>query len=55
MVGIWFSAVYLSHHYVVDVLAGMLCATIGITLFNLLYTKAKWFNRFIDNYYILVK
>ncbi|MDB5142194.1 MAG: PA-phosphatase [Mucilaginibacter sp.] len=55
MIGIWFSAVYLSHHYVVDVLAGMLCAAIGITLFNLLYTKAKWFNRFIDRYENLVK
>jgi hypothetical protein len=55
MIGIWFSAVYLSHHYVVDVLAGILCAATGITLFNLLYTKAKWFNRFIDNYYNLVK
>jgi hypothetical protein len=55
MVGIWFSAVYLSHHYVVDVLAGMLCAAIGITLFNLLYSKAKWLNRFIDSYYNLVK
>src|ERR1700744_1360821 len=55
MIGIWFSAVYLSHHYVVDVLAGMLCATIGITLFNLLYIKAKWFNRFIDRYENLVK
>jgi inositol phosphorylceramide synthase catalytic subunit len=55
MVGIWFSAVYLSHHYVVDVLAGMLCAAIGITLFNLLYTKAKWCSRFIDRYENLVK
>lgn len=55
MIGIWFSAVYLSHHYVVDVLAGMLCATIGIALFNLLYTKAAWFNRFIDRYENTIK
>jgi membrane-associated phospholipid phosphatase len=54
MIGIWFSAVYLSHHYVVDVLAGMLCATIGITLFNLL-TKAAWFSRFIDRYENAIK
>lgn len=55
MIGIWFSAVYLSHHYVVDVLAGIVCAIIGITLFNLLYTKVNWFNRFIDRYENLIK
>jgi hypothetical protein len=55
MIGIWFSAVYLSHHYVVDVLAGMLCATIGISLFNLLLSKARWFGRFVDRYEALVK
>jgi hypothetical protein len=50
MIGIWFSAVYLSHHYVSDVLAGILCAATGITLFNLLLTKVGWFKRFIDRY-----
>jgi hypothetical protein len=55
MIGIWFSAVYLSHHYIVDVLAGMLCAIIGITLFNLVYTRAGWFNRFIDRYENVIK
>jgi hypothetical protein len=54
MFGIWFSAVYLSHHYVLDVLAGITCATIGITLFNLLL-KTGWFGRFINNYEVLVK
>jgi inositol phosphorylceramide synthase catalytic subunit len=34
--GIWFSAVYNSHHYVLDVLAGAVCAVVGINLFNLL-------------------
>src|SRR5258708_1900420 len=55
MFGIWFSAVYLSHHYILDVLAGILCAAIGITLFNLLYSKAGWFNRFIGHYENLIK
>jgi inositol phosphorylceramide synthase catalytic subunit len=54
MFGIWFSAVYLSHHYVLDVLAGITCATIGIALFNLLL-KTGWFSRFINNYESLVK
>jgi hypothetical protein len=34
MLGIWFTAVYASHHYIVDVLAGILCAIAGIALFN---------------------
>lgn len=36
MGGIWFSAVYTNHHYVLDVLAGIVCAVLGIGLFNLL-------------------
>ncbi|MGZ3764356.1 MAG: phosphatase PAP2 family protein, partial [Mucilaginibacter sp.] len=55
MFGIWFSAVYLSHHYILDVLAGISCAIFGINLFNLLNTKAGWFSRFIDNYEKLIK
>ncbi|WPV00916.1 phosphatase PAP2 family protein [Mucilaginibacter sp. cycad4] len=35
-VGIWFTAVYASHHYVLDVLAGITCAALGITLYNVL-------------------
>jgi hypothetical protein len=34
MLGIWFTAVYASHHYVLDVLAGITSAIIGISLFN---------------------
>lgn len=34
MVGIWFAAVYSGHHYVTDVLAGICCAILGITLFQ---------------------
>jgi len=34
VVGIWFAAVYTSHHYVLDVLAGVLTAAFGIVLFN---------------------
>ncbi|WP_114940373.1 phosphatase PAP2 family protein [Mucilaginibacter endophyticus] len=38
-VGIWFTAVYASHHYVLDVLAGITCACLGITLYNVLVKK----------------
>lgn len=34
--GIWFAAVYSGHHYVLDVLAGIVCAMVGILLFDLL-------------------
>jgi len=34
MLGIWFTAVYTSHHYVLDVIAGISCAIVGIYLFN---------------------
>ncbi len=41
MVGIWFSAVYTSHHYVLDVIAGILCAVTGIILFEWLMVKSN--------------
>jgi membrane-associated phospholipid phosphatase len=34
VVGIWFAAVYSSHHYVLDVLGGISCAIIGIFVFR---------------------
>jgi len=50
MIGIWFTAVYASHHYVLDVMAGILCATIGISLFNLLVTRVNFIKEFINRY-----
>lgn len=32
--GIWFAAVYTSHHYVLDVLAGIICTFLGTSLFQ---------------------
>lgn len=49
-VGIWFAAVYLSHHYVLDVLAGITSAIVGISLFNMILSRSSGFKRFIDNY-----
>lgn len=54
-VGIWFGAVYTSHHYILDVIAGILCAIIGISLFNLFLAKWGWFKRFVDSYEKLVR
>jgi hypothetical protein len=50
MVGIWFAAVYSSHHYVLDVLAGITCGLTGIALFNFLYGNVGWFNRLVEGW-----
>lgn len=34
MIGIWFAAIYSGHHYILDVLAGITCAAIGIAIFQ---------------------
>lgn len=35
MAGIWFSAVYSGHHYVIDVILGTLCSVVGVTIMEL--------------------
>ena len=50
MVGIWFAAVYTSHHYVLDVLAGISVALSAIALIQLLLARSRWFNRFLSYY-----
>jgi len=49
MLGIWFTAIYASHHYVLDVIAGIITATIGINLFNFL-AHLDFIKRLIDKY-----
>ena len=46
--GIWFFAVYTSHHYVLDVIAGIFCALTGIVLFETFNKKIKWFKKIND-------
>ncbi|WP_046244160.1 phosphatase PAP2 family protein [Hymenobacter terrenus] len=52
MIGIWFAAVYNSHHYILDVLAGISIALTGIFIFRLLVSRSATFNRFIE-YFLL--
>ena len=47
MAGIWFAAVYTSHHFVLDIIAGIACAVLGIFLFQWLAEKNKTVNRFV--------
>ena len=55
--GIWFTAVYTSHHYILDVLGGIACALAGFLLFEYVLMNISSFRRFIDKYvrYISVK
>jgi hypothetical protein len=50
ILGIWFTAVYASHHYILDVLAGIVCAITGIAIFNLLVKRVKFFRNFVEKY-----
>ena len=55
MLGIWFAAVYTSHHYVLDVIAGIICAFTGILIFNKLLLSAAWFQRFIKGFILKIE
>ncbi len=49
--GIWFAAVYSSHHYVLDVIVGASCAIAGIFIFQKWIAPNKHFQRvFIDKF-----
>jgi inositol phosphorylceramide synthase catalytic subunit len=43
MVGIWFAAVYTSHHYLLDVIAGIICGTVGTFIFQKWLVQNKTF------------
>ncbi|MDF2431108.1 MAG: inositol phosphorylceramide synthase catalytic subunit [Mucilaginibacter sp.] len=50
MLGIWCTAVYAGHHYIIDVLAGIVCAIIGIAIFNFIISRVKVFSSSVDTY-----
>lgn len=49
-IGIWWTAVYSTHHYVIDVLLGIATAIIGISFLELLVYRNAKVERFIDRY-----
>ena len=55
MLGIWFTAVYTSHHYIIDVTLGILCALTGILVFEKGLMKMPWFKKFFNRYYNYIK
>lgn len=48
--GIWFTAVYTSHHYIIDVSLGILCSFLGYALFEYGFMRIPAFGRFISRY-----
>jgi membrane-associated phospholipid phosphatase len=50
MVGIWFSAIYLTHHYILDILAGIGCGLLGIFIFEKVLLNTNNFGSFMKKY-----
>lgn len=50
MTGIWFTAIYSGHHYIIDAILGASCAVAGILVFEYILMKIPVFHRFIDRY-----
>lgn len=48
--GIWFTAVYTSHHYIIDVTGGIACAIAGFILFEYALMKIPAVSRFVSRY-----
>lgn len=55
MFGIWFTAVYSYHHYIIDVLLGVLCSLLGIALFEAVLMRIGGFKSFFNRYYNYIK
>lgn len=50
MAGIWWTAIYSGHHYVIDVLLGITCALLGILVFEQGLMRWGVFRRFFERY-----
>ena len=53
--GIWFTAVYTSHHYILDVLGGIACALAGFVLFEYALMRIPAVARFMGRYVQQIK
>ena len=49
-VGIWWTAVYTCHHYVIDVILGILVGLFGVCLFEIIVTHLPICQRFFQRY-----
>lgn len=48
--GIWVTAVYTSHHYILDVFGGILCSFLAVGLFECLLMRVSVFRRWLSCY-----
>ncbi len=48
--GIWFTAVYTSHHYILDVCGGILCSFLAVFIFECLLMRIPSFRRWLSRY-----
>lgn len=48
--GIWCTAVYSGHHYIIDVLLGILCACLTVVLFEKVLMRWPLFARWMDSF-----
>lgn len=48
--GIWFTAVYTSHHYILDVCGGILCSVIAVVIFECVLMRLPSFRRWLQRY-----
>ena len=48
--GIWFTAVYTSHHYILDVCGGILCSLLAVFLFECLLMRIPAFRLWLQRY-----
>ena len=55
LVGIWWTAVYSGHHYLIDVMLGISCALLGIFVFEKGLMKWGAFGRFFERYSRYIK
>ncbi len=49
-IGIWFTAVYTSHHYIIDVICGIGCALLGFIVFEYGLMSIPAIRRFMSRY-----
>ena len=49
-IGIWFTAVYTCHHYIIDVLLGIVTALVGVALTEWVLAHSARGRRWTDRY-----
>lgn len=50
MLGIWFTAVYTSHHYCIDAILGASCAVFGVAIFEYMNSRSSRVGGFFESY-----